>query len=346
MCHPTAQLLSLIDLYRKTPIEFPNLKAVTLSQWILESGWGSSDLAIKYNNFGGLKYRKGLKDIARKISYPAHDGVDDYCWFETLENFIEGYWRFIDRAPYAGWRRHARDAEEFISFIGPIYTPLKGYGEQVLDLLPKAERLLGAAIVSAGPNWSADIEPFDAFLLAHADLDNFAKPTVDRYIPTTHKSSRNNTKIDHVVLHYTTSRNIEGTIETFLKGRIEKNTGKLIRTSAHYIIGRDGELVQMVDDSDAAWHAGGTQGMNARSIGIEHSAKRGDELTREQEEKSVALIRWLVKEYDIPLKNIIPHDAVHSTDCPGQIFLAYGKTHAEAVKIWVAEKIAAAALVS
>lgn len=111
------------------------------------------------------------------------------------------------------------------------------------------------------------------------------KPAVNRWIETTYRSSRNGTKIDHIVLHYTTSRNIEGTINHFRTG--------VPRASAHYIIGQDGELVQMVADSHNAWHAGNS-GMNRRSIGIEHVAAPGDAITAKQESKSIALIRWLI----------------------------------------------------
>lgn len=46
------------------------------------------------------------------------------------------------------------------------------------------------------------------------------------------------------------------------------------RSSAHYVVGRNGSIVQLVRESDKAWHAGvsiwgGRQNVNARSIGIE-----------------------------------------------------------------------------
>ena len=70
-------------------------------------------------------------------------------------------------------------------------------------------------------------------------------------------------------MHYTTSRNVEGTIAWFQDPRAQ--------VSAHYIIGREGEIYQMVRDSDKAWHA---KDANANSIGIEHSAAAGNSMTR------------------------------------------------------------------
>jgi hypothetical protein len=142
-----------------------------------------------------------------------------------------------------------------------------------------------------------------------------SKPHVDRVEHTTHQSSRNGTRIDHIVIHYTTSRNIEGTISWF------KNAPPGKRVSAHYIVGRDGALVQMVNDSDSAWHAGA---MNARSIGIEHVAAAGDAITEQQAATSARLIDWLMHEYGIPKSKVIPHRCVKETSCCGDLFKAFG----------------------
>ena len=93
------------------------------------------------------------------------------------------------------------------------------------------------------------------------------------YFSSPNWSSRNGKKIDHIIIHYTVSRTMESVISQFRKSR-----GK--RVSAHYIIGRDGRLVQMVRDTRKAWHA---NRKNGRSIGIEHVAMPGDEITPEQE---------------------------------------------------------------
>lgn len=141
------------------------------------------------------------------------------------------------------------------------------------------------------------------------------KPNVDRVESTSHKSSRDGTPIDHIVIHYTTSRNIEGSISHFKNGSP--------RTSAHYIVGQDGALVQMVTDNERAWHAGNSE-MNARSIGIEHVAAAGDAITAPQAKTSLALIRWLMKEYGIPISNVIPHVCVKPTSCCGDLFKEFG----------------------
>ncbi|HEX5958003.1 MAG TPA: peptidoglycan recognition family protein [Hyphomicrobiaceae bacterium] len=149
-----------------------------------------------------------------------------------------------------------------------------------------------------------------------AALDELpAKPDIDRTHWTTHKSSRNGKVVDHIVIHYTTSRNIEGTIAHFMAGTP--------RVSAHYIVGRDGELVQMVPDQECAWHAG-TSAMNARSIGIEHVARAGDAIAEAQARTSIALISWLMHAFSIPRAHIIPHACVKATSCCGDLFKDFG----------------------
>jgi hypothetical protein len=141
------------------------------------------------------------------------------------------------------------------------------------------------------------------------------KPRVDRVESTGHRSSRGGRAIDHIVIHYTTSRNIEGSISHFKSGTP--------RTSAHYIVGQDGKLVQMVADKDCAWHAG-TSDMNLRSIGIEHVARVGDRIAEAQAHTSIALIRWLMHAYAIPVAHVIPHACVKATSCCGDLFKDFG----------------------
>lgn len=121
--------------------EFPELKDITLAQWILESGRGKSKLALDFNNFGGLKWRTEMVGYATPVHYDAHEGPNLYCQFASEEDFLRGYWRFLDRPPYKGWRDQAGSDESFISFIGRIYAPANlSYAEQVLNLRAEARQ--------------------------------------------------------------------------------------------------------------------------------------------------------------------------------------------------------------
>jgi N-acetylmuramoyl-L-alanine amidase len=143
---PTNPLMQrLASLYSQEDVRYPHLKEVSLAQWMLESGRATSALAQEHYNFGGLKWRPEMAPYATKISYNAHDGEDFYCKFATVESFINGYWAFINRAPYSGWEEHTDSGEDYIRFIGPIYTPTAAYADKVLQLVPEAKALLDSA---------------------------------------------------------------------------------------------------------------------------------------------------------------------------------------------------------
>ena len=145
-----ALLNRLATVYLGENIRYPTRRPVTFAQWMLESGRATSKLAKDHYNFGGLKWRPEMAGFATRIKFEAHDGVDFYCKFATIESFIRGYWAFIDRAPNSGWEQHVSSPEDFIGFIGPIYTPSRNYARRVLNLVPNADQILADAL-SAGP---------------------------------------------------------------------------------------------------------------------------------------------------------------------------------------------------
>lgn len=97
--------------------------------------------------------------------------------------------------------------------------------------------------------------------------------------------------------------------------RREKVEGKYRQVSAHYIVGRDGRIVQMVPDNKVAYHSG--PGGNNNSIGIECEARRTEQgLTLKQEESLIKLVRYLTSVYNIPNDKILGHNTVSATECP------------------------------
>ncbi|MBV8360665.1 MAG: N-acetylmuramoyl-L-alanine amidase, partial [Deltaproteobacteria bacterium] len=299
----TDQFRSLAAEYVNASIEFPELKEITVAQWTFESGYGASHLATEFLNFAGLKWREEMNGYARPVEYAAHDGTERYCAFGSLVEFIRGYWHFLDRSPYNGWQNRTGSPEEFIRFIGPIYTPTASYADTVIALLPRARTLiksLEGGVVEGPEKPPGTSEPAP-------------KPSIKEFIQSPNFSSRNGERIRRVVLHYTTSRNVDGTISWFKNPRS--------RVSAHYIISRNGDIYQMVRDADKAWHA---KNANADSIGIEHSAAKGDQMTSEQEASSVALVRWLLSEYKLTKSSIWGHkytpENAGTTDCPDHLF--------------------------
>lgn len=145
-----------VKALKVTEIEFEHLKAIQLAQAILESGRGSSDLFKLHANPFGMKFRREMRAIADQVIYTDSAGETDiYCKFDDLEEAVKGYWTFIDRPVYSGWRTSNDTSEDYIRFIayaGYIGGPFDGsaedkkrkeeYIDKVLRLVPEAENLL------------------------------------------------------------------------------------------------------------------------------------------------------------------------------------------------------------
>jgi hypothetical protein len=159
------------------------------------------------------------------------------------------------------------------------------------------------------------------------------KPVIKQFIRSPNCSSRNvGTKIDKIVLHCT-----EGSLASALA---EFQTTDSRKVSAHYVIDRNGDIYQMVNDADCANHC---MGANTGSIGIEHVGSETDALAAPQAAASAALIRWLLQEHQIPRTNIFGHDFTPGysrpggTSCPDKLF---GPTHSQAtIAAWVAANV-------
>lgn len=108
--------------------------------------------------------------------------------------------------------------------------------------------------------------------------------------------------IDRIVVHSTEGR-FRGSLRALRKGG----------SSAHYLVARDGRIVQLVSTSDIAWHAGNWR-MNVRSIGIEHEgwAFRRGSFTDAEYRASAQLVGYLARRAGIPIdrKHIIGHNEV------------------------------------
>ncbi|SMC75171.1 N-acetylmuramoyl-L-alanine amidase [Pedobacter nyackensis] len=113
-------------------------------------------------------------------------------------------------------------------------------------------------------------------------------------------------KPNFVIIHHTAQNSTQQTINTFLvKGKSE--------VSSHYIVGKDGAVVQMVNDYLRANHAGigkwgNNSDLNSSSIGVELDNNGIDQPFTDAQIKSlVVLLDALKKRYNIPVANFIGH---------------------------------------
>lgn len=154
------------------------------------------------------------------------------------------------------------------------------------------------------------------------------KPPIKQFIQSPNRSSRNGAAINMVVMHCTEA-SLASTLNTFKDG---SPNGRQV--SAHYVIDRNGDIYQMVLDGERANHC---KGANSNSIGIEHVATKSQALTQAQTALSAALLRWLLRQYDISGTRVFGHDFAPGysgggTSCPDVLF---GSHSQQAVQAWV-----------
>lgn len=123
------------------------LKTAQLSQAMLESGRGTSLLFLQHCNPYGLKYRSEMHVIAKSILYRTQDGVDNYCQFHCEKDAAIGYWMFINRRVYDGWKQ-AENEHQFIAhlvacgYAGGNDNARAAYLSKVFSLFPESRHIL------------------------------------------------------------------------------------------------------------------------------------------------------------------------------------------------------------
>jgi murein L,D-transpeptidase YcbB/YkuD len=140
--------------------------------------------------------------------------------------------------------------------------------------------------------------------------------------PNNFSTTRNVPKF--IVIHVTSGDSLGGTDSWFQNPKAQ--------VSAHFCIGKDGQVHQYVDTDQVAY---AEMAWNDKSISIEHSGHSGDSLTPAQLASLKGLLTWINMNYKIPLvrtKNghgfsgIIGHgelgvDGGNHPNCPGKNIL-------------------------
>lgn len=115
-------------------------------------------------------------------------------------------------------------------------------------------------------------------------------------------------KASKIVLHTT-----QGTDEGDLS--YMTNPDDKANVSYHYLVQRDGDIWQLVEDNRKAWHAGvsvweGRKNVNNFSIGVGFSNKKGEMLTEEQYKAGGELVAHLMKTHKLAFDDVLTHENV------------------------------------
>lgn len=115
-----------------------------------------------------------------------------------------------------------------------------------------------------------------------------------------------------VVLHHTELRSFATALDVLRR----ENGAQSV--SAHYLIGADGRIVQLVDERDRAWHAGasrwaGRDDVNSASIGIELDNDGVAPYTEAQIGALIRLLGDVIARWKIPRELVVAHGDVAPT---------------------------------
>ena len=125
---------------------------------------------------------------------------------------------------------------------------------------------------------------------------------------------RDGSAVELIVDHWTV---------VMFEGAVRRFKDPASRLSAHYVIGQDGRIAQLVSEGDTAYHAGKFD-VNLRSIGIEHEASPMMAPTDALYAASAQLHREIAARHGLALSvggTVLPHHAIVPTECPGTLDL-------------------------
>jgi N-acetylmuramoyl-L-alanine amidase len=110
-----------------------------------------------------------------------------------------------------------------------------------------------------------------------------------------------------VILHATSDNTADEALRTL--------TDPQRKVSAHYVIGRDGKIYQLVDERARAWHAGESRwgadtDLNSTSLGIELDNNGDEPFPDVQIAALLTLLKGMQERYRIPAANFLGHGDV------------------------------------
>lgn len=137
--------------------------------------------------------------------------------------------------------------------------------------------------------------------------------------------------IEYIILHFT---------EMSFEGALARLCDKNSEVSAHYLIKENGEIFQLVQEKNIAWHAGksswhGKEKLNQNSIGIELDNLGNKAFSKAQMDSCIELCKALSAVYNIPKENFIGHsDVAPERKIDPGIFFNWELLYREGFGIW------------
>lgn len=253
-----------------------------LAQLLLESAKGTSELAVKANNYFGLKYKKGRCPTAIGIyekygSEQLTDGSYQYsrmqwCKFKDLEGCVVGYLDFINASRYSNLK-HVTDPKEYLEKI-----KADGYATS-LNYVSNLLRVIGTYNLTEYDPKQTNEERSDPMGYTNSSLICYTKISPN-------KTSPRNQKIDTITIHC-----MAGNLTVERCGEVFAKTSR--KASSNYGIGTDGRIAMYVEEKDRSW-CSSNKANDMRAVTIEVANDGGADTGWHVSDKAMASLIKLV----------------------------------------------------
>jgi len=287
------------------------VNSAIIAQACLESAYGTSSKA-KHHNYFGLKYRANrvtcndgtfVDGSSEQLANGTYVKITDQWFaFSSMEAGVEGYLQFISISNYNSARNQTDPRRYLLALKEAGYATSQAYVDNVMAVIERYN-------LTKYDSKTVDVQK--------GAVKVIQKPNITRKISSYNHESRSGQAIKYIVLHYT------GNITDSAKANANYFYNGHRGASAHYFVD-DTSIWQSVEDTNAAWHVGKNYGSNnlfgkctnKNSIGIEMCSTKGVIPTATQN-NAIALTRYLMALYAVPLDNVVRHYDVCSKKCPG-----------------------------
>ena len=245
-----------------------------IAQAVLESRYGTSELAVNAKNFFGLKYRPGRCPTAigiytkvgseQKADGSYESGSMQWCKFPDMEACVEGYFDFINNPNYANLKGVTDPETYLVNIKADKYATSLDYVSKVMNVIREY-----------------DLTQYDKEV---GKMSN--SPLVSYTNISPNKTSPRNHAIDTITIHC-----MAGNLSVESCGALFAKASR--KASSNYGVGTDGRIALYVDEADRSWCSSNGANDN-RAITIEVANDGGAETGWHVSDKALAALIELV----------------------------------------------------
>ncbi|WP_072060838.1 glucosaminidase domain-containing protein [Clostridium novyi] len=287
------EFINLIkDVAIQTQKEYKIFASVTISQAILESGWGQSELACKYNNYFGIKASGDWKE--KIVLYYSNECTESgiikvkskFRVYDSLNESIKDHARFLLKSRYIdkGILKATNYEGQIDAIVAGGYCTAPDYKQQLISLINRY-----------------DLEKYD---MKGNDNMNIIETNLN------FKSLSWGNEPKQIFLHH-----LEWSKCTVYDvDRCHKNDFGWSGIGYHFFVAKDGNIYRGRPEGAIGAHC---KGHNTNTLGIGAEGNYMNEtMPQAQKNAIIQLCKYLCNKYGIT--DVRGHkEAPYSTDCPG-----------------------------